>query len=96
MANRVCTTERSSAKSSSTRASAAAATGASCTAEIATDARPSGNARRARTTSVVVPEREMATIESYVRGPTENSDATAASVTPRPASSRARANASAT
>jgi hypothetical protein len=64
VANLVWTIEDSSANGSSTASPAAATTGVCATAEIASEGVPSGSADRARTTSVVVPEREIATTRS--------------------------------
>ncbi len=55
MANRVCTTERSSANPRITRSRAAEATGVSSTPQIATVLAVTGTRSRNRTTSVVVP-----------------------------------------
>ena len=62
VANTVCTTDCSSAKSSTTVWSATCSTGLAGTAVIATTGEPV--ASMARTTSVVVPEREIATTRS--------------------------------
>ena len=65
VANRVCTTDCSSAKSSTTASSAAATTGVPGSAVIAVDrARGPATGRQARSTSVVVPERVIATTRS--------------------------------
>ena len=64
MANRVWTIERSSAKSSSTLSSAACTTGVPATAEMTSDGIAAGSESSARTTSVVVPEREIASTSS--------------------------------
>ena len=70
-------------------------TGESGTAEIASDGTCAGSAMSARTTSVVVPEREIASTASYPR-PVGISEATNASLSPAPALSRATATAWAT
>ena len=63
--NRVCTTDVSSAKSSTTVRSTAAPTGLPCTAVTATwTATAARRPRSAVSTSVVVPERVSATILS--------------------------------
>jgi hypothetical protein len=62
VANRVCTTERSSAKSSTTASVASVAAGCAPSAVI-TVVRPATARSRSRT-SVVVPERVIATIRS--------------------------------
>ena len=69
---------------------AASTTGLSGTAEIASDGVPAGSAFSARATSVVVPEREIASTASYVRV-VGISEATNASLSPWPADSRATA-----
>ena len=63
VAKRVCTTDCSSANSSSTTSSAACATGESGTAVIAT-VRERAERISACATSVVVPERDSATTTS--------------------------------
>jgi hypothetical protein len=64
VAKRVWTTDCSSADSRRMLLPAASTTGESRTAEMATVGVPGGTARRARTISVVVPEREMTTTAS--------------------------------
>ena len=64
MAKRVWTIEVSSANASSTASLAASTTGVPGTAEIASDGVPAGSASSARTTSVVVPDREIASTAS--------------------------------
>ncbi len=90
VANRVWTTERSSAKSRTIAASATASTGVPATATSARLRSASPAVRSAWTTSVVVPDREIATATSY-RRPGGTSDAAKASVSPRPARSRSAA-----
>ena len=85
--NRLETTERSSAKSSSTTWRASRASGASGSAVMAVAGVSRGARRRASSTSVVVPVREMYTRRSYRRA-AGTSDAGKASVSPWPAASR--------
>ena len=87
VANRVWTTDRSSANGMATTLPAARATGESGTAVIAVVGAASPIRASARTTSVVVPERESAITRSY-RRPDGSSDAGKASVSPWPADSR--------
>ena len=84
--NLVCTTDRSSAKSTTTRAAAMEAAGAPASAVITTSDAGS-RLPISRRTSVVVPLRVMATTRSY-RRPSGNSEAANASVTPCPDASR--------
>ncbi len=90
VANRVWTTERSSAKSRTTRSSAAVATGVAGSAVRAVVGVPPLNFPSRSSTSVVVPERVRATTRSYDR-PRGNSEAANASVSPCPAASRSAA-----
>ena len=90
MANRVCTTDRSSAKSSATVWPARSATGESATAVIAVVSVASSRMRSiARMASVVVPLRLITIVRSIGRF-TGSSVGVKASVTPSPMCSSAR------
>ena len=95
VANRVCTTERSSANGREIARVAACASGLSVTAVTAIVGVPSPTAANASSTSVVVPDREIASTASYAR-PAGISEAGNASVSPWPPASRAAAYAWAT
>src|SRR5690606_18091495 len=82
-------------KSGSTTSSASSAHGELATPVTTTRVTPSGSARRAAATSVVVPDRVIAITASYGRQG-RGSEAYAASVSPSPAVSRSSANDSAT
>jgi hypothetical protein len=91
VANRVCTTERSSTSAMSRQSVPSSVRGVPAVATMVVVRTPCS--RRAVTssmTSVVVPEREIATTWSKVR-PAGNSLAACASVTPWPACSRSTA-----
>ena len=60
VAKRVCTTDSSSAKSRTSARRAAAGAGVPATAVITSESLPAGSRSRSCTTSVVVPERQMA------------------------------------
>lgn len=90
VANRVCTTDSSSAQSSTATASAAAMTGVPGSAVSATVATLPRSSPRSSSTSVVVPDRVIATTRSYGR-PAGNSEEGYASVSPCPAASRSAA-----
>ena len=88
--NRVCTTDCSVAIVSSITSVASSAAGVDASAVIVVVGVEPAMARRRSTTSVVVPERVIATMRSY-RLPAGNSDAGKASVSPSPAASRSAA-----
>ena len=90
VANRVCTTDSSSAKPSSMLASAASATGVPASAVIATVRVVPRSRSASSSISVVVPERDSSSSRSY-RRPRGISEAVNASVSPCPDCSRAAA-----
>ena len=90
VANLVCTTDCSSAKSSVTTAPAAAATGLSAAAVMATVAADPPTLASRSTISVVVPDLDKTSTRSY-RRPAGISEAANASVSPCPDASRSAA-----
>ncbi len=90
VAKRVWTTDSSSAQSSTATVSAASMTGVFGSAVSATVATLPRSSPSRASTSLVVPERVIATTRSYAR-PAGNSEEAYASVSPCPAASRSAA-----